>query len=134
MGRCARRLPLVVSAPQWRGAIEPSEASMAQTEVINLASETRAAPKNIASNYVAISPTAELVGGGEVFLSRNRKAVAKWVSGEARPSVFVTSEVGTVQQSVPYRAVGTAIVCDVIPMAQVLNLYAENGRLGELIA
>lgn len=103
-------------------------------EVISLASETSAAPTKSGSNYVAISEAAELVGGGSVYLSRNRKAVARWQPGEAKPPVFLTSDSGQVQQSVPYRAVGTALAHGVIPMAQVCELYASNGRVAELVA
>jgi hypothetical protein len=105
-----------------------------QAEVISLASETRTVPKSGASNYVAISEAAELVGGGSVYLARNRKAMLKWQPGEAKPPVYVTSEVGTAQQSVPYRAVGTALQHDVVPLAQVLNLYRDNDRLADVMA
>ena len=71
---------------------------MSKQEIVSLSAETKAAPKQGAANYQSIGPAAELVGGGQVFLSRNRKAVAKWQPGESRPAVFVTAEIGTMQQ------------------------------------
>lgn len=103
-------------------------------ETLSLAAETAKAPASTASFYVQIGEAAELIGGGTVYLSRNRKSAAKWEAPAPKPPVFVTSEVGNTQQSVMYRAVGTALAHDVIPMGQVLDLYAKNERMADLIA
>lgn len=100
---------------------------------LSLAAETRSAPKQSASNYVAVASSAELLGGGTVFLSRNRKAVARAQSGDAKPPLYLTAEVGTMQQSIPYRAVGTALAREVIPVGAVVDLYSDQDKLGALI-
>jgi hypothetical protein len=109
--------------------------SQVAPEAVSLAAETASAPRAAVSNYGQIGASAELNGGGAVYLSRNRKAVTRAAAnGDARPPVFVTAEVGNMQQSIPYRAIGTALVHDVIPMAEVIAVYTANNRADELLA
>jgi hypothetical protein len=108
---------------------------MANTqEAVSLTAETRKAPVARASAYVSIGEQAEQVGGGLVYLSRNRKAVAAWSAPDPKPPVHLTSEAGTAQQSIPLRAIGTALVADIMAVAQVIDLYASNGRMADVLA
>jgi hypothetical protein len=97
-------------------------------EVPDLDAETTTAPVKRERAYMAVSARADVIGGGEVFLSKSRKGVAQGTNTRA----YVTCEEGISQQSIPYAAIGAALTHDVIPMTQVITRYAKAGRLQEL--
>ncbi|MFL5861161.1 MAG: hypothetical protein ACJ780_10310 [Solirubrobacteraceae bacterium] len=106
--------------------------------LMDMETEVTTKPADTAT-YAAIGGTrGGLLGGGEVYMSHNRKQAVKARANGDKPTAFFTCDTKGMQQSVPYRAIAAGLTAQVIPVAHVATRYAKADLLrafvGHLLA